>query len=103
MKTKILISIISIVSAIIIVWLLFFNSEESNNIIIKPSYGKFIVNVTITGELKAKNSIEIKGPSQASSVGIRNMTISKLIPEGTVVDSGDFVGELDKSDIFLKA
>jgi hypothetical protein len=72
---------------------------DSNDIIISPLKGEFIVSITTTGELQAKNSIEIKGPEQARAAGIWQMKISNLITEGTVVKKGQFVAELDKAEI----
>ena len=83
-----------------IVYFIFFSSEKNNtNVLIKPSYGEFFISVTSTGELKAKNSLDIKGPTRVQQMGIYEMTISKLVPEGTIVKEGDFVAELDKSVI----
>jgi multidrug efflux pump subunit AcrA (membrane-fusion protein) len=39
------------------------------------------------------------GPAGARQVGIWNLKIQRLIPEGTVVDSGAFVAELDRSEL----
>lgn len=103
MRKKSSIFIVSLaIIAIIIFWQLAFQKTISNNILVKPSFGNFKISVTTTGELKAKNSIEIKAPSNSRAVGIYRMRISKLIPEGTIVDSGDFVAELDKSEILGK-
>ncbi len=102
MKFKIIISLAAAAVVIITLWLLFFNKEENSDIIITPNFGKFDVTVTTTGELQAKNSVEIRGPGQVQTIGIYQMKISKLVPEGTVVDSGDFVAELDKTDIMSK-
>lgn len=100
MRKKRLIFIISIACiAIIIIWQFAFQKTISDDVLIKPTLSSFKISVTNTGELKAKHSIKIKGPNNARSVGIYRMRISKLIPEGTVVDSGDFVAELDKSEI----
>ena len=66
---------------------------------ITPSYGDFAVTITVTGELEAKNSIEIKGPEEARAAGIWQMKISNLVAEGTVVKKGEFVADLDKSEI----
>ncbi|MFA6540096.1 MAG: HlyD family efflux transporter periplasmic adaptor subunit [Bacteroidota bacterium] len=55
--------------------------------------------MTTTGELQAKSSIEINAPEQARAAGIWQMKISNLIPEGTVVKKGQFVADLDKSEI----
>ena len=71
-------------------------------IAVSPKRGEFLVTVTTTGELQAKNSIEVKGPQTAQAAGIWQMKISKIVPEGTVVKAGDFVAELDKADIANK-
>ena len=85
---------------IILVW--YFaraETESSVEVLVTPERGPFEVAVTATGELQAKNSIQIYGPQNARLARIWQMKISKLVPEGTVVDSGDFVAELDKSEI----
>ena len=76
--------------------------KEPRDITTQPTVGPFRVTVTTTGELQAKNSIDIQGPTNARRNGIWNMKILKLIPEGTEVDSGDFVAELDKSELTSK-
>lgn len=77
----------------------FSSSGSNSDIIISPVKGDFIVSIVTTGELQAKNSIEIKGPEQARAAGIWQMKISNLIAEGTVVKQGQFVAELDKAEI----
>ena len=62
----------------------------------------FVVNVTATGELKAKNSEKIRGPQGLRQANIYNVTISDLIPEGTVVKKGDYVARLDRSELDTK-
>ena len=62
----------------------------------------FVVNVTATGELKAKRSEKIRGPQGLRQANIYNVTISDLIPEGTVVKEGDYVAELDRSELDTK-
>ena len=64
--------------------------------------GNFEVTVTNTGELRAKNFTEITAPSSLRSVNIWQIKITNLIPEGTVVKEGDFVAELDKTEIMTK-
>ena len=76
--------------------------DASTEILISPSKGDFIVSVTTTGELQALNSIEIKGPEQARAVQIWQMKISSIVAEGTVIKKGEFVAELDKSEIIGK-
>ena len=94
---------ISLGSALVIILAAWYfiggSSEASTDIFISPQRGMFQVTVTATGELQAKKSIKINGPQNAQLAQIWRMTISKLIPEGTVVQKGDFVAELDKSEI----
>ncbi|MEE4178103.1 MAG: efflux RND transporter periplasmic adaptor subunit [Bacteroides sp.] len=61
--------------------------------------GDFKITVYTSGELEAKNSEEIQGPSNLRSVGVYNVQIAELIPEGTVVDEGDWVATLDRTEI----
>lgn len=76
--------------------------EETAELIVQPEIGDFQVAVTATGELQAKNSVEIYGPSSARQAQIYEMKILRLIPEGTVVNKGDFVAELDQSELHTK-
>ncbi|MDR8391990.1 efflux RND transporter periplasmic adaptor subunit [Aliifodinibius sp. S!AR15-10] len=61
--------------------------------------GTFEVTVTTSGELRAKNSTSIRGPEGIREFRIYNVPIQRLVPEGTVVEKGDFVAELDRSEI----
>lgn len=88
-----------VIIAAIIIWFVFLNKSAGVDISIKPTRGTFKVTVTTTGELQAKNSIQIQGPTGARTVGIWQMKVSRLVPEGSVVKTGDFVAELDKSEI----
>lgn len=99
MKKGFIIGSVIIIVTIVAIWFIFKPGESDTGIVLKPSYGEFRVTVTTTGELRAKKSVEIKGPAEARAVGIYQMKISKLIPEGTVVKKGDFVADLDKSEI----
>lgn len=103
MQPKRILLIAGLVVAAFVAW--YFLSDEStatNDIFTSPQQGTFEVRVATTGELRAKNSTEIMGPTRARQVGIWNMKIQRLIPEGTVVDSGAFVAELDRSELMGK-
>ncbi len=76
--------------------------EEAQSLIVKPVVGPFQVTASTTGELQAKNSVEIYGPVGARQVGIWQMKIDRLVPEGTVVQKGEFVAELDRSELGTK-
>ncbi|MDK2976092.1 MAG: hypothetical protein PWP06_567 [Candidatus Marinimicrobia bacterium] len=103
MKRKNTILILFIVFVIVFLFYRFLTPEvESTEIIISPKTGPFRVTITTTGELKAKNSTEIRGPANSRRARIYEMKILKLVPEGTVVDSGDFVASLDRSELESK-
>ena len=74
-------------------------SDESTDLFVTPTRGQFEVAVTATGELQAKNSVKIYGPSGARAARIFEMKLLRLVPEGTVVEKGDFVAEIDKSEL----
>ncbi len=76
--------------------------EASVELLVHPESGPFQVTVTATGELQAKNSVKIYGPIGARQARIYEMKILQLIPEGTVVEKGAFVGELDQSELNSK-
>ena len=77
------------------------DTENADNqpVLTSVSKGEFIVEVQATGELRAKNSVKIRGPVRMREAGINNTTISRILPEGTVVSQGDWVASLDKSSI----
>jgi len=95
--------------AVILVLLVFFvfaGEYKKDDTILTTSVkqGQFEVVVTTTGELQAKESEEIRGPQglRSRSLGIREVKILDLVDEGTVVDSGDYVATLDKTEVMSK-
>jgi HlyD family secretion protein len=76
--------------------------KAAEEIIQKPQEGKFEVVVNTTGELQAQSSVDISGPTGARKAGIFQLKITRLVAEGTIVAPGDFVAELDKSEIVAK-
>ncbi len=73
--------------------------EASAELLVMPRQGPFKVTVTASGELQAKKSVKIYGPAAARQMRIYQIKIQRLVPEGTVVTRGDFVAELDRSEI----
>ena len=61
--------------------------------------GQFDVVVSTTGELQALNSTEIRGPADLREVRVHNVKIMDLVPEGTIVQAGDYVGSLDRTEV----
>jgi RND family efflux transporter MFP subunit len=58
--------------------------------------GDFRVTVMATGELRARKFVQVTGPAGAQSAGVYQTKIASIIPEGTVVKTGDVIAELDR-------
>ena len=102
MQRKILIPL-GLIATIFFLWFIIGgDSEERVELLTSPIKGEFVVDVTTTGELRAKNSTEIKGPRGAREFRVNNIRIQRLVAEGTIVKKGDFVAELDRSEIMGK-
>lgn len=76
--------------------------NEDPTLVARVQRGEFVVTVRTSGELGARESMEITAPAGARQVQVYQMRISTLVPEGTVVDSGDVVAELDRSELSAK-
>lgn len=74
-------------------------SSEENVIYTQPAVGYFEVTITSSGELQAQNSTSITAPENMRQFRINNVPILNLVPEGTVVERGEFVAELDRSSL----
>ena len=99
MKKRYLIPAI-VIGFSMIAWFVFGGeSNETVELTTNPEKGEFVVDVTTTGELRAKQSVEIRGPQGVREIRLFNLKIQRLIPEGTIVKEGDFVAELDRSEI----
>lgn len=95
--------IIAAVLAIPAAWLLARDTgSDDPTLVARVKRGAFNVTVQTTGELGALESMEITAPAGARQAQIYQMRISSLVPEGTVVDSGDVVAELDRSELASK-
>ena len=98
-KTKWL--IIAIIGAALLIFLFWPENEESS---LKGTVekGEFRIEVNTSGELKAKKSEDIKGPTSLRAHGIWQIKITDLVTEGTYVKAGDYVAQLDKSEVGTK-
>ncbi|NVN94699.1 MAG: HlyD family secretion protein [Bacteroidetes bacterium] len=103
MKKKKWIIIPAVIALLLLIWFFTGNNNKDNSVVVVPvKKGNFDIKVTTTGELDAKSSQEIYGPDGLRSIGIWQVKISEMIPEGTVVDSGQYVATLDKTEISNK-
>ena len=93
-------NLIIIAAALIVAvssYFLFRNSDSEGGIMVKAKKGPFTISVVSTGELEAKNSIKIMGPGGLQRAQIWQVELEDIIPEGTVVSKGDYIGKLDNS------
>ena len=99
MKRNIIIGLVAV--AVIVSGFLFFNITEKTDtteIVVPVKSGKFVVDITTTGELEAKNSVEIQGPAGLRRFRVYQVSIQDIVDEGTVVKKGDWIATLDQSD-----
>lgn len=76
--------------------------SEAATIMAQVKQGQFRVEIETTGELEAKSSVKILGPSQLRNFQIWQVTVQNIINEGTVVKKGEWVATLDPSEFQTK-
>lgn len=103
MSKKIIIPVV-LVFVLAIVYFVFASdsSDDERNIAVPVEQGEFIIDINVTGELQAKNSVKIMGPQSMRRFRINETTVQHIIDEGTVVRKGQYVGRLDASPIESK-
>jgi len=103
MKRRQIFTGIGIVVALILLFV--FNQLTSKNktvsLFAEVMSGEFEISLSATGEILAENSIEIKGPEFSTRRDIRssNIRIQDLVPEGTIVNEGDYIATLDRTEL----
>jgi multidrug efflux pump subunit AcrA (membrane-fusion protein) len=87
-------------AALLIIYFVFRGNKAGDavDIITDVKQGPFKIEIETTGELEAKNSVKILGPTQLRDFRIWNVTIQSIVDEGTVVKKGDWVATLDRSE-----
>jgi multidrug efflux pump subunit AcrA (membrane-fusion protein) len=85
---------------VLIIWLSG-GTGQSEDVSVKVTVerGDFAIDVTTTGELEARSSEKIYGPAGVRDFRIWNLKIEDIIPDGTVVDSGQYIARLDRSEL----
>jgi multidrug efflux pump subunit AcrA (membrane-fusion protein) len=73
--------------------------SEKEKLSAKVIKGDFEVTVFTTGELQAKSSLDIDGPTGMRNAQIWQVKIADLVPEGTRVKKGEYIGRLDQTEI----
>ncbi|NJN27909.1 MAG: HlyD family efflux transporter periplasmic adaptor subunit [Cyclobacteriaceae bacterium] len=103
MKKKIIIALVA--TAVVISGFFIFqvaDPTDSKDIVVPVKSGKFVVDITTTGELEAKNSVKIMGPGRLREFRVYQISIQDIVDEGTVVKKGDWIATLDQSDFNSK-
>jgi HlyD family secretion protein len=94
-----------VLSALILAIIAFFffgKNNKQQQVVATVKKGNFPIEVTTTGELVAKSSEKIYGPAGLRQIQIWQVKIQDIIPDGTVVDSGQYVATLDRTEISNK-
>jgi len=75
--------------------------KVSDDLFAEVRKGNFEVTVEAAGELIPENSMDIKGPEMAAGRDVRatRIEIQDLVPEGTVVKKGDYIAQLDRTEL----
>lgn len=100
MSKKRIIIAVAIV-AVIAIFYSFYNKKSEGDVSITAVVKKedFISEVIISGEVQSTSLKKINGPSNLRKFKLRDVKIQDLIPEGTVIKAGDYVGRLDPSGV----
>lgn len=100
MKKKLLITA-STIAILIITYYSFFSDNSESELDLTTSVVKkdFVSEVITSGEVQSTSLKKINGPTNLRKFRIREVKIEDLIPEGTLVKKGDYVGRLDPSDV----
>jgi len=80
----------------------FSTQEENTNRVYHVKNQDFSIYVHSVGELQAEKYEKICAPEGLREINIYNIKITDLVPEGTKVKKGDYVGSLDKSALETK-
>jgi len=105
MKRPLLFAGIGLIGLIAAGYLLFPKDKKSGqaeNLLVEVKEAPLAVSIHAPGELQARRSEKIQGPDGLRSVGLYQVTIANLVPEGTVVQQGQFIASLDRTEMDSK-
>jgi multidrug efflux pump subunit AcrA (membrane-fusion protein) len=90
---------LGVVLIVVLVYAMGDSEAENTDILVQAKKGEFVVDVTTSGELEARNSVEIMGPNGLRSARIFQVEIKDMVDEGTTVAKGDYIAQLDQSEV----
>lgn len=101
MNKKKTIIIVAIAAVVIYAAYSYFSPASDGTIYLtsKVKKGNFISEVVTSGEAQSTSLKKITGPPNLRKFRLREIKIQDLVPEGTVVKKGDYVGKLDPSGV----
>ena len=103
MKRKILIGVTVVVVMFVGYFIVKGNKGgDALDIMVNADQGLFQVDVETTGELEAKNSVSIYGPTKLRQFRIHQVKIDQIVVEGTEVKKGEWIATLDRSELMNK-
>ncbi len=94
-----LVALVAVVLVVPTAWLLARAPTSDAGLVARVKRGPFTVTVTTSGELRARQFVQITGPTNAQQAQAYQMKIQSIVPEGTIVKEGDVVAELDRSTL----
>jgi hypothetical protein len=101
MKKNLIITLIVLVTTL--AGLFIFNKltsrKDEKSLFVRASKGDFEISISTTGELIAENSVNIMAPEVARGRDFHaaELKITDLVPEGTIVNTGDYIATLDRT------
>jgi multidrug efflux pump subunit AcrA (membrane-fusion protein) len=98
-KRIIIISVISLIAIYFIYSYFTPSSDGEVYLTAKVKKGNFISEVITSGEAQSTSLKIINGPENLRKFRLREIKIQDLIPEGTIVKEGEYIGKLDPSDV----
>jgi RND family efflux transporter MFP subunit len=93
-------SVIVVISLVTLIIFIYVTSRKHyTNEYTEVRKGFFEIAISQAGELVAENSVDVKGPNIVRNRNFRAapLKITDLVPEGTMVNKGDYVATLDRS------
>ncbi len=99
-RTLIFLLLPAVIIAAAIIYSMAAKEDSNKPLETEVKLGEFEILVAVTGELQAQTSTDIMAPLllRSRELRIRNIKIQDLVVEGTVVDSGDWIATLDRSE-----
>ncbi|HET9982751.1 MAG TPA: efflux RND transporter periplasmic adaptor subunit [Longimicrobiales bacterium] len=76
--------------------------EEDSALVATVKQDDLRVTVSTTGELRAREAVQVQGPAMAQVVNVYQTKISSIVPEGTEVEKGEVIAELDRGAVAAK-